>query len=312
MKAIHKGKKIYGLLLLGMLLLGCTACSRAWDGTTKETEGEEPVTESNLQGTSATSSSLGEGGEMGNAQAEGTPEEGTAIQDASQTASGSAAAGGEQNERAAYTIVIDAGHQKEENTKNEAIGPGASEKKAKVSAGRYGVQTGMEEYKINLKVAKKLERILQKKGYNVVMVRSSNDVNISNKKRAKIANQSGDIFIRLHCDYVEDSEEKGVLAVCPTADNPFPIRKKFSECESLSYAILNRVCKKTGAENRGVLKTDYMTGINYSKIPVALIEMGCLSNAEEDVLLSKAGYQKKIAKGIAKGLDDFLEIARKK
>lgn len=216
------------------------------------------------------------------------------------------------NPRAQYTVVIDAGHQKKANTKLEPIGPGADEKKPKVASGTQGVSTGIPEYKINLQVALKLQKELEAKGYQVVMIRTTHNVDISNKERAKIANKSGDIFIRLHCDSVTDSSVEGVLAVCPTANNPYRIGKLFGECEELSYAILSRVCDKTGAKNRGVLKTDYMSGINYCKIPVTIIEMGCMSNPAEDVRLSKKSYQKKIVKGISKGIDDYFGIKKKR
>lgn len=214
------------------------------------------------------------------------------------------------NPRTQYTVVIDAGHQKKANTGLEPIGPGADEKKPKVSAGTQGVSTGTPEYKVNLQVALKLQKELESKGYQVVMIRTKNNVDISNKERAKIANKTGDIFIRLHCDSLTDSSVEGVLAVCPTADNPYPIGKLFGECEELSYAVLSRVCDRTGAKNRGVLKTDYMSGINYCKIPVMILEMGCMSNPEEDVRLGSKGYQKKIVKGTVKGIDDYFDIRK--
>lgn len=214
------------------------------------------------------------------------------------------------NPRTQYTVVIDAGHQKNANTKLEPIGPGADEKKPKVASGTQGVSTGTPEYKVNLQVALKLQEELEAKGYQTVMIRTGHNVDISNKERAKTANKTGDIFIRLHCDSLTDSAVEGVLAVCPTADNPYPVGKLFGECEELSYAVLSRVCDRTGAKNRGVLKTDYMSGINYCKLPVMILEMGCMSNPEEDVRLGSKGYQKKIAKGIVKGIDDYFDIKK--
>ena len=62
-------------------------------------------------------------------------------------------------------ICIDAGHQATPNTDTEPVGPGAEDKKAKVSAGNTGVTTGTEEYELNLEVALKLQSALEARGY---------------------------------------------------------------------------------------------------------------------------------------------------
>lgn len=69
---------------------------------------------------------------------------------------------------------------------------------------------------------------------------------------------------------------------------------------------MNNICKVTGSRNRGVSIVDNMTGLNWSKVPVTIVEMGFLSNPGEDRLLSSEDYQNKIVQGIVNGIGEYL------
>lgn len=204
-------------------------------------------------------------------------------------------------------IVIDAGHQTHAMSNTEPVGPGASAKKAKVTGGTTGCVTHLPEYKLNLKVAKKLKKELEKRGYKVIMVRTKNNVKLSNVDRAKVANRyKADAFIRIHANSSESSSVRGALTIAPASSNPYMTKKNRKKSQRLSKKVLKALCKETGAVNRNVMYTNSMTGINWCKVPVTIVEMGFMSNPTEDRRMAKASYQRKIARGIAVGIDSFL------
>ena len=210
------------------------------------------------------------------------------------------------NVGAGKLICIDAGHQATPNTDTEPVGPGAEDKKAKVSAGNTGVTTGTEEYELNLEVALKLQSALEARGYTVKMIRTSNDVDISNAARAELANSdNADAFIRIHANGSTDTNASGVMTVCQTKDNPYNA-DIYDSCKRLSANVLSGMAAATGANSEGVWETDSMSGINWCKVPVTIVEIGYMTNSEEDQKLATSDYQNLLAKGIADGIDAYF------
>lgn len=207
-----------------------------------------------------------------------------------------------------YVIGIDPGHQERPNYDKERNSPGGSKKKAKVSSGTYGRYTRVREYVINLQVALKLKENLISMGATVIMTRETHDVNISNARRAQMMNEAGaDCWLRIHANGNNDRSRYGMFMLVPakgcldTKDDT-----AYKASLRLANALLDSAVESTGARSRGVFKRSDQTGFNWSKIPVCTIEMGFMTNKEEDKLLISDDYQQKIADGLAEGFVNYF------
>jgi N-acetylmuramoyl-L-alanine amidase len=202
-------------------------------------------------------------------------------------------------------IVLDPGHAKGGNGGMEKNSPYSEKLKVKDPGGAAGVSTRLNEYEVNMIVAKKLKVLLEKDGFNVIMTKNSSEENPGNVDRAEIGNDNNaNIVLRIHCDSNDSSSAYGASMLVPEpvgyAENIYKISQQYGEI------ILKNFVNSTGAKNRGISKRKDITGFNWSKVPVVLIEMGFMSNMEEDKLLASDNYQNKIASGLLNGIKEIF------
>lgn len=203
-------------------------------------------------------------------------------------------------------VGLDPGHQSRGDSSTEPNGPGSTTYKAKVAGGTRGTASGKPEYQLTLTIAKKLKKELWNRGYQVVMTRTKNDVNISNKERALLMNERGvDFCIRIHADGATASA-RGASVLCPSPNNRY-VGHLSEESIKLSMALIDSYCKQTGLRNRGVSYRDDLTGTNWSSVPTTLIELGFMTNATEDRFMDSKAGQEKMVQGLANGVDAYCK-----
>ena len=207
-----------------------------------------------------------------------------------------------------HIIGIDPGHQSEsvDMSALEPNGPGSSEMKAKCTSGTQGTYSGVPEYQLNLEVSLQLKDELEQRGYQVVMTRTDNETAISNMERAQYAAAQGaEIYVRIHANGDDSHTASGALTMSPSQNNPY-IPQLFEQSDRLSRCIIDSYCAATGFQNLGIQYTDTMTGINWSTVPVTILEMGFMTSQNDDLKMNDAEFQKTMVQGIANGIDSYF------
>lgn len=198
-------------------------------------------------------------------------------------------------------IVIDPGHGSKSNLELERVSPDSEEKKIKDGGGADGVNSKTPEYLIAMDVASKLKETLQKEGYTVIMTKNKHSESLGNIERAEVGNKNNaNLVIRIHADSADLEDAKGASILVPSkkgyASEINELSKKYGDI------LFREMVASANMNNRGVIEREDMTGFNWSKVPVVLVEMGFLSNAEEDKLLNTEEYKIKIVQGLTKGI----------
>ena len=213
-------------------------------------------------------------------------------------------------------IIIGVGFHSYSNNNNQNIIPKiilpANKKTIVIDPGHGlpdgGASTadGVLESDINLKIALKLQKLLEQSGAIVILTR--NDENgisgLKNasirekhrtdlKNRVRIGNESSaDMFISIHLNKIPQSQYSGWQTF---------YKKDNEESKNLAQSLQNGLNQSIQKENkREPAKISGIYIVDNIKIPISIVECGFLSNPEEAKLLQTEEYQEKLAEGIYK------------
>lgn len=204
-------------------------------------------------------------------------------------------------------IVLDPGHQREQDREKEPVGPGSEKLKDRMSRGTRGIVTGTDEYVLNLEVSLKLRDRLLEEGYEVIMTRTDHEVSLSNRERAELANAAhADLYLMIHANGSNDRTLSGIMTIYPSEENPFAASLS-EESLKLSTMLHDEMVSAAGAPSAGIKPLDTMTAVNWSKVPMSLLEIGYMTNREEDLLLADPLYQDKLIQGMVTGIARYFE-----
>ena len=173
-------------------------------------------------------------------------------------------------------------------------------------------EDGVSEAEINLKIALKVQALLEQSGSNVILTRSDNNAiydldkktlrekkNSDIKNRVKLANNSSaDIFVSIHLNKIDDSRYYGWQTFFKNGNE---------NSKRLATCIQNHLNEAIQKENKRVpLKISNVYIIKHVEIPTSIVECGFLSNPREKEELKQEEYQDKLAWGIYNGIMEYF------
>jgi len=201
-------------------------------------------------------------------------------------------------------------------------------------------RSGKYEKDLTLKMAKETRTLLEKAGYKVVMTRDK-DVYVTLRGRIEKAHKANaDLFISIHADSAASSSAKGlsIYTISETASDKeaaalaesankadilfgmdlseyqpevgnilIDFAKTYTMDQSAKYA--DEVVKEMAKEVTLRPKAHRYAGFAVLKspnVPSVLLEMGYLSNKEEDKLLQKENYRNKLSKALVRAVNTYF------
>ena len=190
-----------------------------------------------------------------------------------------------------YTIVLDAGHGGRDD-------------------GCSGVNTGVAESELNLRLTKKLQKYLTDFGFTVVLTRTNSDGLYSQSatnykkddmaKRAEIIKEANaNMVLSIHMNSFPSASERGAQAFYDESNE---------ESKLLAQSIQEHLINDIEYARKESQKGDYYILNCTNNVPTAIVECGFLSNPDEERLLMNEDYQTKLAYSIMCGIVRYFTL----
>lgn len=199
-------------------------------------------------------------------------------------------------------ICVDPGHERTPDLSTERIGPGSDTYKIKDGGGTAGEATAV------LQIGKKLRKILVRRGYEVVMTRTTMEFdygNGGNIARARFCNrQDAALMVRIHADGSTDRSRHGASTLYPAWHKGWT-SDILPESREAAAGMQKAFVAKTGAADLGLVRRADLTGFNWANVPAILVETGFMTNPAERSRLQSGSYQWKVARGFSEGVGAF-------
>lgn len=202
-----------------------------------------------------------------------------------------------------FKVLLDAGHGCSGNYVEPKY-KGASDSEVTYensSTGTTGVVTKKREGDLTLEIALKLQKKLQNLGADVLMIRTKKTTPMSLVQRAEYGNKHKvDLAFRIHADGLDDQSVNGASTLYPSAEH---INNKIAEkSKNIASIIQREYIKSTGLADRGTVERNDLVGFNFTTVPSILLELGFMTNPEEDRKMSDKKFQEKMVDGITNGI----------
>lgn len=195
----------------------------------------------------------------------------------------------------------------QQNKTEVSSGTDAENTNPKMTAASVGVSSGTFEYDVTMNAMTLLANELKHRGYIVIMSRTNGNANLSNARRAEMANEeSAELYLRFSAGGVSDPSASGIIGFITTSENQVTsgnYQKNYEVC----YDILKNMTDELGTERLGIYETDTMTNLNYCDMPAVSVNIGFLSNEQDDKNLNDQKYLEKMADAAADGIDEYFE-----